>query len=62
MINVIDASEKRTVDLEFGAIGWQVKKGKSRSFIYTKMRWILSLAIFIHPHRRSQAWFSMWTS
>ena len=28
MINVIDASEKRTVDLEFGAIGWQSKEGK----------------------------------
>ena len=27
MINVIDASEKRTVDLEFGAIGWQSKEG-----------------------------------
>ena len=62
MINVIDASEKRTVDLEFGAIAGRVKKGKSRFFIYTKMRWILFLAIFIHPHRRSQAWFSMWTS
>lgn len=28
MINVVDASEKRTVDLEFGAIGWQSKEGK----------------------------------
>lgn len=28
MINVIDASEKRAVDLEFGAIGWQSKEGK----------------------------------
>ena len=28
MINVIDASEKRTVDLEFGAMGWQSKEGK----------------------------------
>lgn len=28
MINVIDASEKRTVDLGFGAIGWQSKEGK----------------------------------
>lgn len=28
MITVIDASEKRTVDLEFGAIGWQSKEGK----------------------------------
>ena len=28
MINVIDASEKRTVDLEFGAVGWQSKEGK----------------------------------
>lgn len=28
VINVIDASEKRTVDLEFGAIGWQSKEGK----------------------------------
>lgn len=28
MINVIGASEKRTVDLEFGAIGWQSKEGK----------------------------------
>lgn len=28
MINVIDASEKRTVDLEFGAIGWQSKEGE----------------------------------
>ena len=28
MISVIDAGEKRTVDLEFGAIGWQSKEGK----------------------------------
>lgn len=28
MINVVDASEKRTVDLEFWAIGWQSKEGK----------------------------------
>lgn len=30
MINVVDASEKRTVDLEFGAIGWQSKEGKNK--------------------------------
>lgn len=36
MINVVDASEKRTVDLEFGAIGWQSKEGKINASSYIR--------------------------
>lgn len=62
MINVIDASEKRTVDLEFGAIGWQSKEGKIKVLhVYEDALDIVPCDFYPSASSKS-GWFSMWTS